>query len=165
MPVADATADGFFIGTKVQRATVDISRTAEPGVIDSTRTRPVIFAGWQHDTGLEFVVEYWQGSTGVAECRATTDPCPRIAVPTKARFLNATGGFEFFPAGGPFSLMGRVGLQHGRATFGIESRNKLAPMVGAGARYRVTQAVALGVDFSASSFVTRTAGLELRVAF
>ena len=156
-------ADGFFLGVKVSRANVDVTRTAEPGVIDSTRTRPALFVGYQFDTGLEFQVEHWSGSTGVAVCRAGAT-CPAIAIPTKARFTSASVGYEVFPTGGPFSVAGRIGIEQGRASFGTESRSKTSAVLGATARYRVTDSIVLGFDVAGSTFKTTRAGLELRIS-
>ncbi len=159
-----AQADGFFLGVKVNRANVDVARTTEPGVIDSTRTRPSLFVGYQYDTGLEFQLEHWTGSTGNAVCRAGVAACPAIAVPTKARFTSATVGYEIFPTGGPFSVAGRIGVEAGRASFGTESRSRTSAIAGVTARYRFTDSVALGLDFAGSSFKTTRAGLELRIS-
>jgi len=158
-----AQADGFFLGVKLNRANVDVSRTTEPGVIDSTRTRPALFAGYQFDTGLEFQLEHWSGSTGQAVCRIGVT-CPAIAIPTKARFTNATVGYEVFPTGGPFSMAGRIGIEQGRALFGTESRSRTSAIAGVTARYRVTDSIALGFDVAGSTFKTTRAGLELRIS-
>lgn len=163
---APAAAQGLFAAVKLNRATVDASIPPEPGVVDSTNTRSTLVLGYQLDNRVEFAVEHWSGSTGTAVCRSATNPCPAIAIPTRGRFTTATVGYEFAPHAGALSFAVRAGLQAGRLTFaGVDTRSEVSPVAGVTARYLLDDTWSIGLDASASTFETRTLGLELRVRF
>lgn len=163
-PVA---AQGLLAAVKLNRATVDASIPPEPGVVDSTRTRGGLVLGYQLENGVEFAMEHWSGSTGTAACRSATNPCPAVAIPTEGRFTSATVGYEFGgqqPGGIAFGVRG--GVEFGRLRFGnVDTLSEVSALAGATVRYRFDDRWSVGLDVSASTFETRTIGLELRTKF
>lgn len=160
-----AVADGLFGALKLNRAQVEAERSAQPGLVDATRTRPAYVIGYQRPSGVEFAVEHWQGSTGIAGCRAGV-LCLDVAIPTRGRFTSATIGYEIRPAASDFAFGVRGGAEYGRLSFGSGSSvSRTSVIAGVTGRYYMTDRLALGLDVSASGFDTRTYGLELRAKF
>jgi hypothetical protein len=156
-------AQGTFFSVRVDHTAIELDTLPDPGLIDTTRTRPAAAVGYRFGGGFEVALEHWRASTGFATCPAGV-PCPAIAIPTEVRLTRMTLGYEW-PLAPSWTIGVRGGVESGEADYGGSTFEDDTFTAGATFRYWLNDSTSVGLDLAGSEFKSRSVGLEFRIGF